>query len=124
MHMADCLGGYVFYDDKFENNISEPRFVTQGKVTKNAFDLNTNILEINSKSGLYPLFVAYSIYRNVIADEYPNIEFNQLTVKKQQRYWDKVIDKNIFVICKTPMAKSITKRTLLGFRGKFKYPLF
>ena len=116
MHMGDCLGGYVFYDDKFENNISEPRFVTQGKVTKDAFDVSTNILEINSKSGLYPLFVAYSIYRNVIANEYPNIEFNQLTVKEQQACWDKVIDKNIFVLCKTPMAKSITKRTLLGFR--------
>jgi len=30
--------------------------------------------------------------------------------------WDKVVTENIFVICKTPMAKSITKRTLVGFR--------
>ena len=25
------------------------------------------------------------------------------------------MDKNIFIICKTPMAKTITKRTLTGF---------
>ena len=34
----------------------------------------------------------------------------------EQRIWDKVVAENIFVICKTPMAKSITKRTLIGFR--------
>ena len=38
------------------------------------------------------------------------------TVEEQQAVWDKVIAENIFVICKTPMAKSITKRTLAGFR--------
>jgi len=117
MHMGDCLGGYVFYDDKFENTITEPRYITQGKVTKNVFNTNTNILEINSKSGLYPLFVTYSIYRNVIAKEYPNIKFNQLTIQEQQQCWDKVVEDNIFVVCKTPMAKSITKRTLVGFRN-------
>ena len=117
MHMGDCLGGYVFYDEKFENTIAEPRYVTQGKVTKSVFSSDTNILEINSKSGLYPLFVAYSIYRNLIADEYPNIKFNQLTIKEQQVCWDKAVANNIFVVCKTPMAKSITKRTLVGFRN-------
>jgi hypothetical protein len=38
------------------------------------------------------------------------------TIDEQQKMWDKVIADNIFVLCKTPMAKSITKRTLAGFR--------
>ena len=117
MHMGDCLGGYVFYDDKFENNISEPRFVSQSKVTKDVFDINTNILEINSKSGLYPLFIAYSVYRNAIKITYPEKEYNELTVTEQHKIWDKVVANNVFVLCKTPMAKSITKRTLVGFRN-------
>jgi hypothetical protein len=117
MHMGDCLGGYVFFDDKFENTLTEPRFVTQGKVTKNVFDINVNILEINSKTGLYPLYLTYCIYRNLIASEYPTIKFNQLTIKEQQSCWDKAVENNIFVVCKTPMAKSITKRTLVGFRN-------
>lgn len=117
MHMGDCLGGYVFFDEKFESALAEPRFVTQGKVTKNVFDINANILEINSKTGLYPLYLTYSIYRNIIAKEYPSIKFNQLTVKEQQSCWDKAVESNIFVVCKTPMAKSITKRTLVGFRN-------
>ena len=31
--------------------------------------------------------------------------------------WDATIEENILVVCKTPMAKSITKRTLAGFRS-------
>ena len=32
--------------------------------------------------------------------------------------WLQTVDKNVFVICKTPMAKAITKRTLTGYSGK------
>jgi hypothetical protein len=116
MHMSDCLGGYVFYDEKFENTISEPRYISQGKITNSVFKTTTRLLEINSKSGLYPLFVAYSTYRNLIAEEFPRRKLKQLTIKQQQECWDKVVANNIFVVCKTPMAQSITKRTLVGFR--------
>lgn len=42
--------------------------------------------------------------------------FSVSSIEDEQRIWDKVVAENIFVICKTPMAKSITKRTLIGFR--------
>jgi hypothetical protein len=116
MHLGDCLGGYVFYDDKFENIIAEPRYVNKANVTTNVFSTDANILEINSKSGLYPLFVTYSIYRNVIADKFSDKKYDELTIEEQHSCWDKVVANNIFVVCKTPMAKSITKRTLVGFR--------
>ena len=112
MHMSDCLGGYTFYNDEFTAELDEPRYVEQNEVTDRVFRPDAKILEINSKSGLYPLYVAYSIYRAKTA----NSLFACDTVEEQQRIWDEVIKENIFVICKTKMAKSITRRTLLGFR--------
>lgn len=116
MHMGDCLGGYVFFDDKFEKSTIEPRYIKQDKVTEEVYSTDSYILEINSKSGLYPLFIAYSLYRNAINIAYPEKEYNELTVTEQHKIWDKVVANNIYVLCKTPMAKSITKRTLVGFR--------
>lgn len=116
MHLGDCLGGYSFLDDKREKTISQPHFVSQGKVTDEVFAPDSKILEINSKSGLYPLYIAYSIFRNRIKEKYPDKEPNELTIEQQQELWDKTVAENVFVLCKTPMAKSITKRTLLGFR--------
>ena len=112
MHLGDCLGGYNFYDVEYQNVISEPRFIDKGEATAEVFSPESRILEINSKSGLYPLYVAYGIYRARVKASLFAVE----TVEEQQTVWDKVIAENIFVICKTPMAKSITKRTLAGFR--------
>ncbi len=116
MHLSDCLGGYTFYDDKFETPLASPRFVDRGEVTAEVFDSDSKVLEINSKSGLYPLYVAYSIYRNKRKAEDPFNMNPEPTTEDQYQLWLKVVAKNIFVICKTKMAKSITKRTLLGFR--------
>lgn len=112
MHLGDCLGGYNFYDREFKDVITEPRFIDNGKVTAEVFSPESRILEINSKSGLYPLYMAYGIYRARVKASLFSVE----TVEEQQTIWDKVIAENIFVICKTPMAKSITKRTLAGLR--------
>jgi hypothetical protein len=114
MHLGDCVGGYVFYDEAFEHPIEEPRFVDQGEVTKEVFAPDARILEINSKSGLYPLYMTYGIYRSRLKAAYPD---GDGTPEQQMAVWDQVVAENIFVICKTPMAKSITKRTLVGFRN-------
>src|SRR5690606_19594220 len=74
MHLGDCLGGYVFFDEKMENALEQPRFVNHGKVTENVFAENAKILEINSKSGLYPLFVSYSIYKNLLLSQFRDEE--------------------------------------------------
>lgn len=116
MHIGNCLGGYVFFDDKFENTTLAPRYIEQDEVTEEVYSTDSYILEINSKSGLYPLFMAYSVYRNAIKIAYPEKEYNELTVTEQHKIWDKVVANNVYVLCKTPMAKSITKRTLVGFR--------
>ena len=112
MHLGDCLGGYNFFEKDYETTLSEPRFIDHGEVNANVFAEDSRILEINSKSGLYPLYMAYSIYRTRVK----NSLFSVSCIEDEQRIWDKVVAENIFVICKTPMAKSITKRTLIGFR--------
>ena len=114
MHMRDCLGGWCFYDEEFKNTLSIPRYVEQGKVTKDVFRPDAHILEINSKSGLYPLYVAYNIYRSRV--EAAKAKYGEVSHGFAMNLWDATIEENILVVCKTPMAKSITKRTLAGFR--------
>ena len=112
MHLGDTLGGYNFFDKDYERTIGEPRFIDHGRVTAEVFAPDARVLEINSKSGLYPLYMAYSIYRARLRDS----TVSASTLDEQLAVWNKVVAENIFVVCKTPMAKSITKRTLVGFR--------
>lgn len=114
MHMSDCLGGYDFFDESHTNELMEPRYVDRGRVTKNTIsNLDANILEINSKTGLYPLYLTYSLYRK----HSDLVQIEDLTFDKKLELWDYVVQNQVFVVCKTPMAKSITKRTLIGYRN-------
>jgi len=114
MHMGDCLGGYNFYDEGYKELLEEPRYIYQGQVTENTLsNKNAKILEINSKTGLYPLYITYSIFRKR-CEEYSE---SDLTKDVEDKLWEETIKENIFIICKTPMAKSITKRTLVGFKN-------
>ena len=113
MHMGDCLGGYSFFDEEHRARLDEPRFVDRGQVTADTLaNKNAKILEINSKTGLYPLYVTYSVFRSKCS-EYTEDELDR---DLQEHLWRETVQENIFVICKTPMAKSITKRTLVGFK--------
>ena len=114
MHMSDCLGGWCFYDEEFKQMLETPRYVIQDKVTSEVFRPDSHILEINSKSGLYPLYVAYNIYRARV--EEAKKKYGEVGLGFAKSLWDATIEENILVVCKTPMAKSITKRTLAGFR--------
>ena len=116
MHLGDCLGGWVFYDETKEKQIVVPRFVDNGDVTREVFASDARILEINSKSGLYPLYMAYSIYRTRLQEKLDEADTMENTPERHLKVWDAVLCENIFVLCKTQMAKSITRRTLRGFR--------
>ena len=113
MHLGDCLGGYNFYDKEYYKVLEEPRYINYGEVTKTTLDnKNVKILEINSKTGLYPLYVTYSIFKTRCR-EYLESE---LTAEIEEKLWEETIRENIFIICNTPMAKHITKRTLVGYK--------
>lgn len=118
MHMSDTIGGYDFFDENHEVELDTPRLVEQEGVTNKIFINDGKVLEVNSKTGLYPLYIAYTFYRHRLKDQ-------KLTLEEKLKQWDEVIKTNVFVICKTPMAKSITRRTLLGYReGKFRSHAF
>lgn len=117
MHLGDCLGGWAFFDETKEKPLLTPRFVDNGEVTKEVFASNARILEINSKSGLYPLYMAYSIYRTRLAEKLDDADTMENTPERHLKVWEAVLRENIFVLCKTQMAKSITRRTLRGFRS-------
>lgn len=108
MHMSDCLGGYDFWNENHTETLDTPRVVDHGKITAETFwKLDAKFLEINSKTGLYPLYVAYSLF----------CALRQSNKRKTDaELWAKVLKDNVYVICKTPMAEYITNRTLAGFK--------
>ena len=114
MHLGDCIGGYCFYDEQYAKMLEIPRYIDNGKVTEDVYATDSKVLEINSKSGLYPLFVAYNIYRRRV--EEAKRKYGEVDRGFALSLWDATIEQNIFVICKTPMARDITRRTLVGFR--------
>ena len=109
--LAETLGGYVFFSPDFKVEMSVPCFVDQGEVTAATLaNPDAKILEINSKTGLYPLYAVYSLYR-------AKLPAPPATVAEANEIWDAVCGGNMFVLALTPMAASITRRTLVGYRN-------
>lgn len=78
----------------------------------------TKVLEINSKTGLYPLYVAYSLYKPLMAlymEKHMVDNPDMLAVSEERAIWNTIIKNNIYVICNTDMAVRITYRTLAGY---------
>lgn len=114
LHLSSMVGGYCFLNEQFDSQevLEEPRLVDQGQVTEDIFlNPEARILEMNSKSGLYPLYMAYSLY----AMKLPGPE-DKLPLEQTQALWQETVEQQIFVLCKTRMAESITRRTLVGYQ--------
>ena len=110
MHMTDTLGGYDFFDENHQHLIEELRLVEQGDITTNVFcNQNTRILELNSKSGVYPLWLACTMWK---LQRHPDANDEE-----DWALWKSVLENNLFVVCKTRMAEKITRRVLVGYRS-------
>lgn len=120
LHMATDLGGYCFYNEKFEEHdeeyykrLQEPRYVEYDHITEATLtNPDACILEINSKSGMYPLYVAYSLYRAKLR-EIGKTE-SECLPNKLQKIWNDAVAQ-IYVICQSELSVQITKRTLCGY---------
>ncbi len=107
MQLGMTLGGNDFRT--IISRSGKPEWISQGDITNVWSEDDAKILEINSKSGLYPLLAAYNIYsRQLIKRKKPEDKIHK-------QLWKEVIAKNIYVICKSPMAATITRRTLAGY---------
>lgn len=114
MQLSNTLGGYDFWNERHTATIAEPRFVYHGEVTDKVFmNPNTRILDISSKTGLYALYMAYSIFK--IKSSQSQGLFDMLSDEESEQIWADVIENNIFALCRTRMAELVTRRTLVGF---------
>ncbi|ESK64893.1 Eco57I restriction endonuclease [Abiotrophia defectiva ATCC 49176] len=113
MQIAKGIGGLNFYDDDFHAMTDGGRpnlHWVEREVTKEIYHPETKIIDINSKTGLYPLHAAMSLY------------YQAMLANEDKRFIDRqvyqsILMKNIYVIAQTPMAKTITERTLAGYRA-------
>ena len=127
MQLGDTLGGRVFFEDGAASAYTEPlagyraddtpamRFVEQPGVTERSTAcLDTTYLEINAKSGLYALLCAYNSYAAKV-DDYL-VSAGSISQAQRRGFWNVALQENVFVVCKTPMARAIAQRTLRGFQ--------
>lgn len=113
MHLADTIGGYDFYDVAHRTMLASPRLVSHEGVTDDVFGTpDAKVLEINSKSGVYPLWLAYTFWRRHKEQTYGQSE---TTLEQEWQLWVDVLRNNLFVVCKTRMAQKITRRVLAGY---------
>lgn len=117
LHLGKVFGGYSFYDQNFMYTTTDGQNATpdiKTPLTDIVFHEDTHILEINSKTGLYPLYVTTTLYNRQLQKMNAD-QAGKFTLADEQQIWANILKKNIFVIAKTPMAQMITKRTLAGY---------
>lgn len=122
-HISSTLGGADFNHiieldedvDKKGEKFGLPNWEDRGEATKIWSNENARVLEINSKSGLYPLLCAYDFYSQALTEAIRNGQKSEEDVFRE--LWDKILARNIYVLTKSPMAKTITERTLAGYTG-------
>ena len=113
LQLTKTIGGLNFFDDEFvsttDGAVSNLHWVERNDTDKIYTD-ESKFLEINTKTGLYPLHVAMSLYYQAV-NKNEDIHFEADEVYK------KILKENIFAIAKTEMAKIITERTLAGYKS-------
>lgn len=118
MHLGKTIGGYSFYDDNYKNTtidgVDAAHWI-HNDYTEKIFNRNAPVLEINSKTGLYPLYVATSRYYQEYEKQRKATAGN-VSLENKRMIWQQILRENIFCVAKTPMAKAIAKRTLIGYQ--------
>lgn len=119
MHLGKTIGGLSFYDKDYQYSYEGGNVIRrwiQTEYTDQTLTRDAHVLEINSKTGLYPLYVATSIYWREFQ------KMNEQTAGKfnfedELLLWQTILRENIFLVAKTPMAKEIARRTLTGYHS-------
>lgn len=118
MQLGMTIGGYNFYDKNYkyttEDGVPAEHWI-KTDYTDSAFSPESRILEINAKTGLYPLYAAIALY----APAYNKMKqegARKISLEDKWMLWQKILRENVFVVAKTPMAKKIAQRTLVGYR--------
>jgi len=110
MHMTKAFGGHDFTSGVADKT-GKPEWKSHDVDTSIWTQDDMKILEINSKSGLYPLLACYNMYSRQLK------KIKKPEEKVSRQVWKEVLENNIYVLCKSPMAVSITRRTIAGYSG-------
>lgn len=123
LHLGATLGGAVFYaDDDCREPLSAPLWKTRPGLDKRLWhNPQARVLEVNSKTGLYPLYVVHSYYYQALLSEraaHREPADDSARRRWQRALWRQTLRQRVAVLCQSPMALSITRRTLgLGIEG-------
>lgn len=112
MQITKSIGGLNFYDDNFQSvtdGATSNLHWVDNQLTSSVYYQDVKILDLNSKTGLYPLHSAISLY-------YQRMIENDDSRFEADRVYQEILANNVYAIAKTPMAKTITERTLVGYR--------
>ena len=112
LQINQTIGGLNFYDDNFQSMTEAGRpnsHWVNTEQTASVYHGDIKILDINAKTGLYPLHSAISLY-------YHRLNNNEDTHFEADQVYQDILANNIYAIAKTPMAKTIVERTLAGYR--------
>lgn len=118
MQLSSTIGGLSYYSDDFSDTTVDGKSALkwiENKDTKNVYKDDGRVLEINSKTGLYPLLVATSFFYKKQM-EFISDNAGKINKRDEEKIIQEILKNNIFVIAKTPMAKTITQRTLAGYK--------
>lgn len=119
MHLGKTIGGLSFYDKHFEQPYQDGKVIRrwiQTEYTDKTLSRDAHVLEINSKTGLYPLYVATSIYWREF-QKMNDQRAGKFNLEDELLLWQRILRENIFLVAKTPMAREIAKRTLAGYHS-------
>lgn len=119
MHVGKVFGGLSFYDKEYRYTTEKGNNAAhwiQTDLTDHVFHPDTHILEINSKTGLYPLYETATLYYQAFKKMNDRMA-GKFSLQDEQALWENILANNIYVIAKTPMAKVITERTLAGYHN-------
>lgn len=119
MQLGETIGGLCYFDDDYKYSVVNGKNIIRWKdkdVTEDVYRNDTKILEINSKTGLYPLFVANSLFYKK-RNELNNERAGSFDKFDEEKIIQDILMNNIFVLAKTKMAKTITQRTLAGYNN-------
>ena len=117
--LASTIGGLSFYNEEFSDMTIDGNSAlnwVKKDVTDDIFKDNGHVIEINSKTGLYPLYAANSFFYKKQM-EFINRNAGQISKNDEEKIIRSILKNNIYVIAKTPMARTITKRTLVGYKN-------
>lgn len=107
-------------EDSSGDLILEPQWIdTDEDLVKFWKSPETTILDINSKTALYPLYGALSLFvkrKEVIQENLSrfNPEFKP-KVSSDEEIWRYIVENQIFVNCRVPYSRKIAERVLAGY---------